>query len=126
VSWALTIDNASFKDSRPLRDLRPMVERLKVVFGLRGLAALLNTDPGNLSRFLSGRRPLSSQVARRSVDLDHVLMRAALIFEPETILDWLTGNEPFLAHARPIDVLAVHGAGPLIAALDGIAVGSYA
>lgn len=126
VSWALAIDNNSFKDSRPLQELRPIVERLKAVFGLRALATILNTDAGNLSRFLSGRRALSDQVARRSVDLDHVLMRAALIFELDVIPDWLTGNEPFLRHARPIDVLAVHGAGPLIVALDGIAAGSYA
>jgi len=39
---------------------------------------------------------------------------------------WLVGSEPLLGGARPIDVPAMEGAGPVVRAIDGIATGVYA
>ena len=39
---------------------------------------------------------------------------------------WLVGNEPFLRRRRPIDVLVIEGAAPLIAALNPLEDRAYA
>lgn len=56
--------------------------------------------------------------ARLLVDLDHVMARASIIFEPSAIWNWLTGPNSYLQGARPIDVLQIRGAGDVVRALD--------
>ncbi len=69
---------------------------------------------------------LSPEIARRALDLDHVLARALQIMAPETVIDWLEGMEPTFNFARPIDVLALQGSAPLLTILDRIEAGAYA
>ncbi|MEO6990335.1 MAG: hypothetical protein ABI346_03785 [Candidatus Baltobacteraceae bacterium] len=126
MGWTIAFDRVAESELEAFRDVRPTLARLRAAFGLRTLAALLDTDPGNLSRSLAGKRRLPPEIARRAIDLDHVLTRAAQIFQPPVVLDWLLGGDPFLNGARPVDVLATHGAGPLLEALDGAAAGAYA
>lgn len=125
MSWTIPDSRLLDADFGKLADVRPLVERLKNVFGLTALAAVLNADKGNLSRFLSGTRGISGDIAQRAIDVDHVLTRAAQIFESDVIGDWLTGYDQQLG-GRPIDVLTVQGAGPLIDTLDRIESGGYA
>ncbi|MGH7736916.1 MAG: antitoxin Xre/MbcA/ParS toxin-binding domain-containing protein [Candidatus Tyrphobacter sp.] len=54
-----------------------------------------------------------------------VLARAHQVFNPTLAARWLVGHEPLLGGARPLDVLAHRGAGPVIDALDAIAAGVY-
>jgi uncharacterized protein (DUF2384 family) len=65
-------------------------------------------------------------MAKRVMDLHDVLTRALQVFQPRTAVEWLVGNEPFLDHARPIDVLVSRGSAPLIDALEGIDSAGYA
>ncbi|MGA8098423.1 MAG: hypothetical protein WB810_07175 [Candidatus Cybelea sp.] len=65
-------------------------------------------------------------MARRVIDLHDILNRALQVFQPATAASWLVGNEPFLDNKRPIDVLVMRGAAPLIEALDNIDAGAYA
>lgn len=65
-------------------------------------------------------------MARRIIDLHDILNRALQVFQPSTAARWLVGHEPFLDNKRPIDVLALRGAAPVIEALDNIDVGAYA
>jgi hypothetical protein len=60
------------------------------------------------------------------MDLHDVLARALQVFAPRSGVDWRVGNEPFLDHARPIDVLVARGSAPLIEALKNIDSGGYA
>ena len=71
-------------------------------------------------------RKISPAMTHRILDPHAVLARALQIFAPSVATQWLVGHEPFLNEARPIDVLAVRGAAPLIEALDAIAAGAYA
>jgi uncharacterized protein (DUF2384 family) len=87
---------------------------------------MLQTDASNLAKALSGKRELSPLVAKRVLDLEHVLVRALQIFEPETVVDWLEGTEPTFGFGRPIDVLLIKGAAPLLEVLDRIEGGAYA
>ena len=62
----------------------------------------------------------------RVVDLHDVLNRALLVFPADIAVLWLFGSEPFLDGKRPIDVLTIRGAAPLIDALRNIEAGAYA
>jgi hypothetical protein len=109
-----------------LADARPVVRRLRDLFGLRVVASLLDVDPGNLSRYLGGGRTINAEATRRAIDLDHVLARAAQVFVGSAIIAWLTGHSQAFAGARPIDMLATDGPSPLLDELSRIAEGGYA
>ncbi len=126
MSTTVPVERMQKANLRALGDVRPMIERLKAVFGVRVLAALLHVDASNLTKFLAGRRGLSGETRQRAIDLDHVLTRAAQIFVGRTIIDWLTGHSVAFGGARPIDVLATAGPTPLLDELSRIASGGYA
>jgi uncharacterized protein (DUF2384 family) len=124
--WSPTIDPlAAPKNPKALADARPLLVRMVAAYGHNAIARLLDVDAAMLTRWKSGGK-ISHAMSQRIVDLHAVLARALQVFAPEVVTQWLVGREPFLNDARPIDVLAVRGAGPLIEALDGIASGGYA
>ena len=55
-----------------------------------------------------------------------VISRLLSLRVPEAALLWLEGSEPFFGGARPIDVLAIDGPGPVLDALDAIEQGEFA
>ena len=114
------------KNPEALTDLVPLLERLIGAFGVRPLALLLDVKQGSVTNWPARRRSLSPESRRRIMDLHDVLTRALQVFQPRTAVDWLVGNEPFLDHARPIDVLVARGSAPLIEALKNIDSGGYA
>lgn len=57
-------------------------------------------------------------------DLDRVLGRAGRIWPADVAREWLTGSEPYLDDARPIDVLRLRGPGEVLDALDAIEQGA--
>lgn len=65
-------------------------------------------------------------MGRRIVDLHDILTRILRVYHRDAAAMWLLGSEPLLGGARPIDVLALEGASPLVRAIDGIAQGAYA
>lgn len=113
------------KDAAALRSVQPLLLRLIDAYGTNAVARMLDVDPAMLTRWKKGG-PVSDVMRKRIIDLHDVLSRAFQIFSPETVMNWLVGHEPFLNDARPIDVLALRGAAPLIEALDGIESGGYA
>jgi uncharacterized protein (DUF2384 family) len=114
------------KNPEALTDLVPLLKRLIGAFGVRPLALLLDVKAGSVTNWAARRRSLSPESRRRIMDLHDVLTRALQVFQPRTAVDWLVGNEPFLDHARPIDVLVARGSAPLIEALKNIDSGGYA
>ena len=116
---------ATPKDTKALSDVRPLLARMVAAYGHNPIARLLDVDAAMLTRWKRGAK-ISPAMAHRILDLHAVLAWALQIFAPEVATQWLLGHEPFLNDARPIDVLAVRGAAPLIEALDSIASGAYA
>lgn len=114
------------KNPQALADVVPLLERLEAAFGTRAVAALLDVGAGTVTNWTRRRHAISPEYAMRVIELHDVLVRALQVFQPRIAMDWLVGNEPFLDGARPIDVLTTRGAGPLIAALAGIAATGYA
>ena len=109
-----------------LEDLTPLLVRVVEALGTNATARLLGADRAQVSRWSAGNEPVSAEMGRRIVDLHDVLTRILRIFSREAAALWLTGSEPLLGGARPIDILAREGASPVIRAIDGIAQGAYA
>jgi hypothetical protein len=109
-----------------LADVKGLLDRLERAFGDEPLARLLNVEAGVVSDCMAGNQQMSDEVKRRVINLHDVLNRAFQVFAPDTAVRWLLGSEPFLGGSRPIDFLAVHGAGAVIEALDCTDAGGYA
>ena len=109
-----------------LADVRPLLSRVVGALGTNGAARLLGADRAQVSRWGSGTEAVSAEMGRRIVDLHDVLTRILRLYNREAASMWLTGSEPLLGGARPIDVLVLEGAASVIRAIDGIAAGVYA
>jgi DNA-binding transcriptional regulator YdaS (Cro superfamily) len=92
-----------------------LVERLG---GGTKVANLLGVSKSQPTRWRNGQEQPSPAKAREIVDLDHVVARASLLWEPEVVQAWLEGSNAYLQGARPIDVLQVRGVSEVLAALE--------
>jgi uncharacterized protein (DUF2384 family) len=109
-----------------LADVRPLLARIVDALGTNAAARLLGADRAQVSRWSGGTEAVGAEMARRIVDLHDILTRILRVYGREAASMWLVGSEPLLGGARPIDVLALEGAAPVIRAIDGIAEGVYA
>jgi hypothetical protein len=109
-----------------LADALPLLLRIVGALGTNAAARLLDADRAQVSRWSSGKESIGSEMGRRIVDLHDVLTRILRVYTREVAALWLLGSEPLLGGARPIDVLALEGAAPVIRAIDGITQGAYA
>jgi uncharacterized protein (DUF2384 family) len=102
------------------------VARVVDALGNNVVADLLGVARSQPSRWRSGRERLSPENRRRISDLDHVLDRLLLELHPDQAGLWLTGANPHLAGARPVDVLELRGAAAVLPAIDALAAGAFA
>ena len=109
-----------------LADVRPLLGRVVEALGTNAAGRLLGADRSQISRWGAGAEPVSAEMGRRIVDLHDILTRILRVYNRESAAMWLVGSEPLLGGARPIDVLALEGAAPVIRAIDGIAQGAHA
>jgi uncharacterized protein (DUF2384 family) len=109
-----------------LADVTPLLNRVVEALGTNAAARLLGADRAQVSRWNSGSESISGEMGRRIVDLHDVLTRILRVYGREAAAMWLVGSEPLLGGARPIDILVMEGAAPVIRAIDGISAGAYA
>lgn len=102
------------------------VGRVVEALGNNVVADLLGVARSQPSRWRSGQERLSPESRRRISDLDHVLDRLLLELHPDQAGLWLTGPNPHLGGARPIDVLKLRGAAAVLPAIDALATGAFA
>lgn len=126
-AWALPVlENAPPRNPEALSDVATLLDRLESAFGTRPIAKLLDVGPGMVTNWKNRRHRMSPEYARRVIELHDAFVRALQVFQPQVLMQWLVGNEPFLNGARPIDVLVTRGAAPLIDALAAVESTSYA
>lgn len=94
--------------------------------GVTKLANALGVSKSQPSRWRSGQESPSVAVAKRLLDLDHVMGRACLVWAPEVAAAWMESANAFLDGARPIDVLSSRGSNDVINALDATLSGAFA
>jgi len=102
------------------------VGRLIDVLGNNALARILGVSNSQPTRWRQGKESISPASRRRLSDLDHVLDRLLMELWPDQAGDWLTSPNAHLGGALPIDVLVLRGAGPVLEAIDALAVGAFA
>lgn len=91
------------------------------------LAQVLKVSASQPTRWIRGEESPNSENTRAIVDLEHVVTRARLLWgDDATVSSWLNGRNAFLDGARPIDVVALQGSGPVIDALDQETAGVFA
>jgi hypothetical protein len=101
------------------------LERLVEAIGNNRLAQMLMVNRSQPSRWRTGEEGIGAESARRVVDLEYVMSRLGQLY-PEAVADaWLMSFNAHLG-ARPVDVLRLKGAGPVVAAIDAEAEGAYA
>lgn len=126
-AWKPVADRIVLRPSADaLADVRPLLARVIEALGTNASARLLGADRAQVSRWTAGTEPVGAEMGRRIVDLHDVLTRILRVYSREAAAMWLVGSEPLLGGARPIDVLAIEGAAPVIRTIDGIAAGAYA
>jgi uncharacterized protein (DUF2384 family) len=108
-----------------LADVSPLLGRILEALGTNGAARVLGIDRAQVSRWGSGTEPIGAEMGRRIIDLHDVLTRILRVYGHEAAAMWLMGSEPWLGGARPIDVMVMEGAAPVIRAIDGILQGAY-
>jgi uncharacterized protein (DUF2384 family) len=109
-----------------LADVTPLLARVVEALGTNAASRLLGADRAQVSRWTAGTESIGSEMGRRIVDLHDVLTRILRVYGREAAAMWLVGSEPLLGGARPIDILVLEGAAPVIRAIDGISQGAYA
>ena len=126
-AWKPVADRIVLRPSADaLADVRPLLARIIDALGTNAAARLLGADRAQVSRWTAGTEPVGAEMGRRIVDLHDVLTRILRVYSREAAAMWLVGSEPLLGGARPIDVLAIEGASPVIRTIDGIVAGAYA
>jgi len=99
--------------------------RIVAALGTNATARVLGVDRAQVSRWGGASEPIGAEMGRRIVDLHDILTRILRVYSREAASMWLGGSEPLLGGARPIDVLVMEGAAPVIRAIDGIMQGAY-
>ncbi len=113
-------------DGSPAWQPSRRAEFLVDILGNKLVADLLSVAQSQPSRWRRGEEVPGPQVAPVLVDLDHIVGRLLLLWDPSVIGDWLTGYNGFLEGARPIDVLVTRGTAPVLEAIEAEAEGAYA
>ena len=126
-AWIPTARTVILRQSADaLADVTPLLARVIEALGTNASGRLLGADRAQVSRWSAGTESIGSEMGRRIVDLHDVLTRILRVYGREAAGMWLVGSEPLLGGARPIDILVLEGAAPVIRAIDGIAAGAYA
>ena len=125
TAWAPTITRLPPARVAALLGVLPLLKRLIEAYPQATIAALLGVNKSAVNHWITEKREISPEMRGRIIELHDVLSRVHQVFSPTLASRWLTGHEPLLGGARPIDVIAVRGAAPIIDALDAIAAGGF-
>ncbi|WP_345762780.1 antitoxin Xre/MbcA/ParS toxin-binding domain-containing protein [Diaminobutyricibacter sp. McL0608] len=90
------------------------------------LAGLLGVNRSQPTQWRKGAESPSPEVGRGLLDLDYVVARASMLWQTDSVVAWLQGQNAFLEGARPIDVLRTRGSHDVVDALDAELAGAYA
>jgi uncharacterized protein (DUF2384 family) len=89
------------------------------------VARLLGVSPSRVSRWLRTEEP-DRENQRKLEGVEFVLARLLSLYQRDSAIEWLQGNNPLLRYKRPIDLLAAGRITEVLQAIDQDEAGSYA
>jgi uncharacterized protein (DUF2384 family) len=101
------------------------LERLVSSLGNNRVAQLMSVSPSQPSRWRSGKEHMGPASRRAVLDLDYVWGRLLQLYPQRQAEVWLSSPNAHLG-ARPVDVLRLRGAAPVIDAIDAEEEGAFA
>jgi hypothetical protein len=101
------------------------LDRLVEGFGNNKIAELLDVSRSQPSRWRSRKEGIASENERRVVDLEYVMSRLLRLYPRDVAQTWLLSHNAHLG-SRPIEVLKLSGALPVIEAIDAEEQGAFA
>jgi uncharacterized protein (DUF2384 family) len=101
----------------------PKLARIVRALGESAAADILGVDRAQLNRCQRGGQRITIELGRRISDVEYVLERAIGVMHADEIGAWLTSPEPLLGESTPLNVLALHGAGRVVEALEALYAG---
>ncbi|MFA5890121.1 MAG: hypothetical protein WDA27_04085 [Actinomycetota bacterium] len=104
---------------------RDRIARVVAFLGNNLTAEILHVAKSQPGRWRDGTERVSERNLRALLDLDYVIARLLMLWEPEAARAWLDGDNPH-AGGRPIDVMRLRGSIAVVAALDADETGAYA
>lgn len=104
---------------------RDRVERVVAVLGNNVTAELLGVSKSQPSKWRRGTERVSAESFQRLLDLDYVVTRLLMTWQPPVALEWLNGHNPHL-NGRPIDVMRRRGPLAIMPALNAQDAGAHA
>jgi hypothetical protein len=115
------------ENSRHLRLIAESERLIRLIdeLGNNRVAELLSVSRSQPSRWRSGKEGIGPENQRKLIDLDYVLGRLGQLYPSRQCEIWLTSHNAHLG-GRPIDVLHIRGAAPVIEAIDAEAQGAFA
>ncbi len=120
--WAPSFEKTSLAEEA--LSVRPVLMQLIAGLKRASVARILDVHPAMITRWEKGE-PISAEMRGRLLDVHAVVLHALQVFRPSIVPMWLLGSEPAFNGARPIDVMATRGAGPLLDALKGVRDGAF-
>lgn len=106
-------------------EITDRLEHLVRAIGNNRVAGMLDVNQSQPSRWRRGAERIGPRNERRLLDLDYVYARLLQLFPANQADIWLHSMNSHLG-ARPIDVLRLKGAVPVIEAIDAEAEGAFA
>ena len=106
---------------------RPLdaLQRAVLAVGNNVTADLLGVNKSQPGRWLRGQERMSAANATGAVELDAFLARVLQAFTPEQAALWLTGSDPVLGGARPVDAFRVRGLAAVLPAIHAHEQGAF-
>lgn len=105
--------------------MRARLEVLVNGLGNNRVADLLDVSRSQPSRWRREEEGIDPENQRRLLDLDYVMSRLLQLYPEEQARIWLSSQNSHLG-GRPVDVLRLRGAAPVVGAIDAEAEGAYA
>lgn len=102
------------------------LQRAVLAIGNNVVADLLGVNKSQPGRWLRGQERMSPANAAGVVELDALLARVLQAFTAEQAALWLTGSDPHLGGARPLDAFRVRGLQAVLPAIHAHEQGAFA
>ncbi|WP_022868184.1 transcriptional regulator [Schaalia vaccimaxillae] len=90
------------------------------------LAEWLGVSRSQATRWTSGQTEPTYAAQRAIIDLEFIIARARMVWDENTVVDWLSGSNAFLSGASPLEMIRRDRTSEVLEAIVADEIGVYA